>query len=459
MTPRSERRRVRKGTLGASDAASAYLSDRRVRRFHLTPKIKLLVEENPGAVSAALGFWIGCGSRHEPASLHGATHLAEHMFFKGTSQHSAEELSRVLEQFGGDLNAFTDREHTCFHAWVPAERTGMAFNLITEMLYDSLFDETEFRKERGVVVQELRSYEDSAEDEFADGLIEVPWRGHALGRRIGGFARHVREMKRAPFVRYITEDFLAAPLVISVASPLPAEEIKSQVKEALARARGFRWGKAIDGRVRVPASTPPSMGRQLDARSQLRRFDSDQVQLGFVFPAASIRSKDEVYWSGLSNLMGGGAGSALFREIREVRGLAYSTYAQYSAYSDAGNFALVVTTDKKRLIETAQVCGEVCRRYAKGTPEGELEFSKSQLEGAAVMSYEGIHNRMDALGRQELIFNKQIGLAQNRREIREMTLKGLNRIADELNRTPCIYALGPVKPGDLRKILTAWNGK
>jgi len=435
------------------------LASRTFTRFQLTPKIRLLVEENPGAVSAALGYWVGCGSRHESRALHGATHLAEHMFFKGTSQHSAEELSSILERFGGDLNAFTDREYTCFHAWVPAERTSLAFNLITEMLYDSLFDEDEFRKERQVVVQELRGYEDSAEDEFGDALLEVPWRGHALGRRIGGYAREVRKLEHGPFVKYIHEEFLAAPIVISVASPLPAKEVRLQVLDALNRVRSLRGGRAIDQRPRRARITAPSMGRSLVARSHVRSFEAEQVQLGFVFPAHGIRDPREVYWSALSSLLGGGASSALFREIREVRGLAYSTYSQYSAFGDSGLLGLAVATDKKRLLENAQVCGEICRRYAKGVPEGELDFVKTQLEGATYMSYEGIHNRMDTMGRQELIYGRQLGLSESLEEIRSMTARGLANVAKELARTPCVIALGPVTARDQAKILAAWNGR
>jgi predicted Zn-dependent peptidase len=429
-----------------------------VSRFQLTPKIRLLVEENPGAVSAALGFWVGCGSRHEPASLHGATHFAEHMFFKGTSQHSAEELSRILEIFGGDLNAFTDREHTCFHAWVPAERTSIAFNLISEMLYGSIFDEKEYRKERHVVVQELRGYEDSADDEFGDGMLEVPWAHHALGRRIGGYSRDVRKLEREPFLKHIRDRFLAAPVVISVASPLPAEEIRAQVKSALNRARGLRFGFAIDQKARRLASTTPTMGRSLVARSVVRKFDAEQVQLGFVFPAASATSQQEVYYSALSNLLGGGASSALFREIREERGLAYTTYSQYIAYSDAGLLGLVVATDKKNLLDNAKVMGEICRRYAKGVSEAELEFVKSQLEGAIFMSYEGIHNRMDTMGRQEHLFGRQLSLADELRAIRAMTAEGLAKVAVGLARTPCVYALGPVSERDKLRLLDAWAG-
>ena len=432
---------------------------RAVRRFQVNPKVTLVVEEYPGAVSTALGFWIHRGSRSEPRALSGATHLAEHMFFKGTRQHEADELSRLVEMHGGDVNAFTDREYTCFHSWIPAERTEVAFNVLTEMLYDSLFDAEEFDKEREVVAQEIRASEDSAEEEFLEGLWESPWGDHPLGRRVGGFSKQIRKLKRDRVESYVREQMLTAPQVVSVVGPLPAAEVLDLLKRALKRAEGMRWGSMIRKLCHAPRQAPPRFARTYHARSKLERFDSEQVHLGFQWPAVNITSPFEVHTSALSNMIGGGASSALFQEIREKRGLAYTVYAQYSSFLDAGLFSIVVQTDPKKVLEAAKVCGEICRAYAAGINDEEFRFSRGQLEGSTVLSFEGLHNRMESLGRQVLMLDQVYTFEKTRDEIRRMKKEEVEMIARGLSKTPCTFVLGPLKQRDLGKIVSAWEGK
>lgn len=429
----------------------------RVSRFVLSPHIRLVVEEQPQAVSSAVGFFVGCGSRHENKAFHGLTHLAEHLFFKGTTKRNAEEISIALERYGGELNAYTDRECTTFHAWVPAQRLSEALTLLTEMVFDSVFDREEFEREREVVVQELSGYEDSPDDEFQDASLEVPWGNHSLGRRIGGFAAQLRHARHSQLISHVQNNFLRAPMVLSVVSPFPADKVRRLAMMALRDAEDFTWGAQLKGRGKKLQFTAPNLPTPWAARSQVKRFDSDQVQLGFFYPAVRIEDPHEVVWSALGILLGGGASSKLYRVVRERAGLAYAIQAQLHAFSDSGLLGGFFATSPKNLLKATQLSAQVCRDLAAGVSAEDVDFVRGLLEGSIYMSFEGVNTRMEALGRQELFLGKPISLNQALLELRKVKQQSLNTAAKVLRKTPCIFALGKLRQSQLRALLRAWQ--
>ena len=427
-------------------------------RFSPTPRIQVVAERNPGALSSAIGIFVGCGSRRESAPFHGVTHLAEHLFFKGTSRHSAEQISSKIERHGGEINAFTDREATAFHTWIPVEQTEMALELLFEMLFDSLIDPREFEREKHVVLQELRSYADSPDEEFSDRILEVAFNNHPLGKRIAGFPQVVKNLSHKKVVKYIEEQFLRSKIVVSIVSPLKEEKVKEIVRRTLKKSSQWRWGHLLKKSARRFVETPPQISSDLFRRSEMKRFDADQVQFGFMFPAVSLKDKNEVLWSALGNLLGGGSSSLLFREVREKRGLAYTTQAQLYSFSDVGMLQGYLATDPKKLLEAVAVAGETCRRLAAGVTLEDLEFVKSMMEGSVYMSYDGINNRMESLARQELIFGKPYTVREAIREVHAINKKDFDKAAQTLLSTPCFFALGPVSQRDLARIHKAWKG-
>lgn len=428
-------------------------------RFRPVPAIQVISERHPGAMSAAIGIFVGCGSRREPLKLHGATHLAEHLFFKGTSTHSAEQISALIERHGGEINAFTDREMTGFHTWIPAEQIPLALETLFEMLYDSVFDPKEFDRERHVVLQELKSYADNPDEEFSDSLLEVGLRNHPLGRRIAGYPKTVAAFSQKQIVRYISEEFLRSPIVVSVVSPWAEDKVRSLVKQVLRKRSRWKWGKLLDKSPKRIRESSPVLAGDFHHRSQLRRFSAEQAQFGFMFPGVSVTSHQEVLWSALANLLGGGSSSLLFREVREKRGLAYNTHAQLYSFSDTGLLYGYLATEPKKLREAVAVAGETCRRLAAGVTLEDLEFVKSMMEGSVYMSYDGINNRMESLARQELLLGKTYTVKEAVREVASINKKDFDKAAQILRTLPCFFAMGPVSQRELNSLTRAWEGE
>ena len=439
---------------------SSKLPERRVRSWQLSPKIQLVVEEHPEALSGAIGMFFRSGSRHEPLALQGASHLTEHFVFKGTTKMSAEEISERIERFGGDLNAYTDREVTCFHAWVPRNQVFLALDLLFEMIFDARLDKEDYVKEREVVHQEIRGYEDSADDEFWDSLMETPWGDHPLGRRIGGFSSHVKGLTHQSILKHIQERFLSAPITVVVVSSLKAELIKAELERVLKRATEYLWADQL--RVcKKPAEglRTPKFDRSFVKRSRLKSFDSDQVHLGFLWPSVKASHPSEILWAAATSLLGIGSSSKLFKEIRESLGLAYSASVSLSNYSDTGLVVGNITTDRKRWLEAARAAGNVFRKFATGITQDELEFVRTMLEGSLYMNYEGVNNRMESLGRQQLMLGRIIGLKEAFAELNRLKEHAkLNKIAASFAKTPCFYALGPVSQRDLSTLIATWEG-
>lgn len=430
---------------------------RSLGRFQIHPKIRLVVERHPSVASSAIGFFIKCGSRHEPRGLHGITHFAEHMFFKGTTKRSAEEISQTVEGRGGDLNAFTDREYTCFHAWVPRDETQRTLDLLTEMIFDSTLGEEDFKKEQEVIVQELQGYEQSPDDEFSDSYLEVPWRGTSLGDRIAGFSDAVKKLKHKDLTDHIQNRFLRSEIVVAVVSSYPPEKIKAQLQKSLARVPDYLWANALKKR---PVRSPEKkieFGAPFVNKSQIKKFPVDQVQVGFFWPGVHLEHKDEITYSGLSSLMGSGSSSYLFRELRENLGLVYTTYAQHMSFTDAGLMMGYFACERKKLFEATEAAARVVAKFLAGIADDDVNFLRSMMEGATYMSFEGVNNRMESMGRQEMLLGRVIPLKDALSELKLIDKKSLSRVAKTLAATPCFYALGPVQKSDLKRMRKIWE--
>lgn len=434
------------------------LNGRPFGRYQLSPRLKLVTEQISGALTSSVGVFVKCGSSHEVKSLRGATHLAEHLFFKGTSRHSAEEISQVIERSGGDINAYTDREFTCFHTWVASTETFSAFSLILEMLFDSIFDEGEFKKEKEVVLQELRGYEESADDEFLDALLEVPWKGHPLGLRIAGRANEVKKIEHEDVVGHIKDTFLKSEIVISIVSPHAPDKVHREVKKALRTAEDHTWGKSLSSRHlrhSITKKLPSHAG--LSQRSSLRSFSGDQVQCAFIYPSVPIEHRDEDSWTALISLMGLGSSSYLFRELRENNALVYTTYATTMNFAKAGLSYGYFSTQRKNFFEALHASAGVCGFFSKGLSAADLDFVKSSLRGSLLMSFEGVNNRMESLGRQEILCGHVSSLKNALSQIDALSHTSMRRVTKVLSQTPCFFALGSVSGRDLAKVKRVWK--
>jgi len=434
------------------------VKERRRARLKLSPKITLCIEEIPTSYTAALGFFVGCGARHEPANLVGVTHLCEHLFFKKTSHRDAVEISRLSERMGGELNAYTDRELTSFHADCPVEQFDEIFELLLEMLLDPRFTTDDFESERDVVMQELVAYEDNPEDVFADLTLEVPWRAHPLGLRIGGSSKQVKRLAYQSASRYLEETFLPAPWVISVVSPLKISHVKKSVLAHLERAQGLRFASALTKSVKPrPRGGTPALRRPLSARSHVHTLESEQVQVAFAYPGLAASHADEVQLSALSSILGIGASSLLYRELREKAGLVYHASASHQTFTDAGLLMGQWSCSPDNLEESALRAGEICGRLSRGVPSADIDYMKECLRGASKMSFDGLRGRMDSMGRQEIILGRSYDLSQTLGEVKKIRKAKVDRYARLFAEMPCLLLVGPLTKRDLGRLERAWR--
>jgi predicted Zn-dependent peptidase len=434
------------------------LKERRRARLRLSPKITLCIEEIPTSYTAALGFFIGCGARHEPKDLWGVTHLCEHLFFKKTSKRSAVEISRQSERMGGELNAYTDRELTSFHADCPVEQFDEMLEILLEMLLDPHFDAKDFESERDVVGQEIVAYEDNPEDIFNDLSLEIPWRGHPLGLRIGGSSKQVRKLQLDSTYRYLEDVFLSSPWVISVVSPLPIREVKQAVLARLEKAKGLRFAGALR-QVRHPKArgATPHMPRPWHKRSLHHKLESEQVQVAFAYPGLPAKHRDEVQLAALSSILGVGASSLLYRELREKAGLVYHASASHQAFTDAGLVMGQWSCGVGTFEETAFRSGEICGRLSRGVETADIDYMKECLTGATKMSFDGLRGRMDAMGRQEIILGRSFDLSQTLGEVQKIRKSGVDRYARMLGQMPSLLMVGPLGKREMLRLSAAWQ--
>jgi predicted Zn-dependent peptidase len=240
--------------------------------------------------------------------------------------------------------------------------------------------------------------------------------------------------------------------------------VRKLASEAFARAKTYVWGERLAvSRARIQTRRRADAAR-LSApwvrHSKVKRFKSaEQIQLGFLYPAVDMSSRFEADWAALSTLLGSGSSSRLFREIREARGLAYNVSVSLNSFSDSGLVVGHLVTDREKLFEAAQVAGEIFRELPRSLSNDDLEFVRSLLEGSLYMNYESVNNRMETLGRQAMLMKRVLPLKEALAELKALKLSTLKSRAQELVRTPCFFALGPVGAKDLPRIVAAWEGK
>lgn len=434
------------------------MKQRKRVRLKLSPKITLCVEEVPSAFSASMGFFVACGSRHESKVNLGAAHMCEHLFFKRTSSKNANDIARISERLGGELNAYTDRELTCFHADCPADQTEEMLELLFEMLLDPQFNEEEFNSERAVVFQEIMGYEDNSEDVFSDLSLEVPWNQHPLSLRIGARADQVKKLSFKGMHRFIEKTFLVAPWTISVVSPLKTNLVKKIVLNCLKKSQKYRHSSALKKNQKpIRRGGIPNLGSTWSQRSLAHKMEGEQVQVGFSFPSAGIRDAKEIHHTALSSIMGLGAGSMLYRELREKRGLVYHVSAGNFAFTDAGLLMGQWSCTANHLEEAGFTAGKVCGLLAwGGVPENEVKYIRDCLEGVVKMSFDGIRSRMEALGRQEILLGRSHNLSEALVTLKKIKKSPLDRITKQMRKAPCFLIVGPVGKKELTRLEKSW---
>ncbi len=413
-----------------------------VRRTVLPGGLRVISESIPGVRSVAFGIWIGVGSRDESPSLAGASHYLEHLLFKGTKRRDALDISAALDEVGGELNAFTTKEYTCFYARVLDVDVPIAVDVVCDMVTSSVLASHEVDNERGVILEEIAMHDDDPGDSVHDEFASLVWPADPLGRPVLGTVETIESMSRRAIASYYRRRYRPAELVITAAGNIDHAKLVRLVKKAFA-------GMDLDGSAQPGR---PRAGRRPPAftvGSAVRHRPTEQANL--VLGCAGLpRSDDRRFALGVLNAaVGGGMSSRLFQSVRERHGLAYSVYSFASHYADAGMFGVYAGCHPSRISQVLELSRAELRAVATaGLSRSELERGRGQMRGGFVLGLEDTGSRMSRLGKSELVYGELLTIDEVLAAIDAVTLDDVHEIAAELFEQPTSLAvIGPYDEG------------
>lgn len=425
-----------------------------VRRSVLPGGVRVLTETMPGLLSATIGFWVGVGSRDETAGQLGSTHFLEHLLFKGTDTRSAMDIASAFDAVGGEANAATGKEHTCYFARVLADDLPMAIETIADMVTSASLDRTELDNERGVILEELAMTEDDpaelAHEKFATAVLG----DHPLGRPIGGTPDEITAVPREAVWNHYRSNYVPHEIVIAAAGGLEHDTVCELVHTAFANA-GWELADAREPKVR-PRPAEPVVPESGSAVVVNRPVEQVNVLIGCAGLTAT--SPDRYTMSVLNAVLGGGMSSRLFQEIREKRGLAYATYSFAAGYSDAGYFALYAGCAPGKTEEVTELLVDEWEKLGtEPVDDAELARAVGQLSGGLVLALEDSASRMNKLGVSELVYGEYEDVTEVLKGVRAVTAEDVRRLAADLFARPrSISLVGPYpEDGDADSIISA----
>lgn len=409
-----------------------------VRRSTLVSGVRILSERVPGARSATVGFWVAVGSRDERPDHIGSTHFLEHLLFKGTALRTALDIAISFDAVGGEHNAVTAKEYTCYYAKVRDRDLPMAVGVLSDMLSSSLLDATEFETERGVILEELAMADDDPSDVANERFFEAVLGEHPLARPIGGSQDAIRVAHRDAVWEHYRANYRPQDLVVTVAGAVDHEQLVANVESAL-QASG--WDMELPA---APVPRRDTRSENIERGSALRveKRPLEQVNLLLGVPGITATDERKTSMAVLNSVLGGGMSSRLFQEIREKRGLAYSVYSFSPAYSDAGLFGLYSGCSPAKAVQVAELLDSEFRRLARsGISTDELERAQGQLSGASALALEDSDTRMSRLGRSEITLGVYYDLDESLRLLDLVTLQSVKELAEDLVSRPMSVAV------------------
>ena len=397
---------------------------------------RVVTEAVPGARSVSIGVWIGAGSRDESVDEAGAAHYLEHLLFKGTARRSAARIAEEIDAVGGELNAFTGKEHTCFYAHVLGEDLDLALDLLSDVVTAATMSAADVELERAVVLEEIAMRADDPEDLLGEIFDDALFGDHPLGRPVIGSEESIEAMTRTRLHDFWRRHYSPRSLVVAAAGKLEHERVVELVQR---RFPGDSHSASPFDR-QAPPKSPA-------ARDRVAVLDEDTEQAHLMVGMRALTRYDPrcPALDVLNTVLGGGMSSRLFQQIREQRGLAYSVYSATTGYSDAGELAVYAGCQPARLGEVAGLVGEVLAGLAADGPTAEeLARAKGALRGGLVLGLEDTASRMHRIGRHEIDLGRQRTLAESLATIEQVDAGAVAELAAQVLSTPLTAAVvGP----------------
>lgn len=361
----------------------------------LSNGLTIIGEEIPYLKSITLGVWVNAGSRIENEELGGISHFIEHMLFKGTKNRTSKEIASTIDNLGGQINAFTSKECTCYYVKLLDEHIDIGIDILSDMFLNPLFDEKDIDKERQVIIEELKMYEDSPEDLVYDLLMEGIYKTDALGMNIIGTEESLYNMNRNTIKDYFNKYYVTSNSVISISGNFKFEEM---VKLIESKFKDLAMGN-VDIKITEPEFHPCFIARNKD---------TEQVNLAISLKAIPLECREDAYaLSIINNIFGGSISSRLFQNIRENKGLVYSIYSAPSLYRKSGELGIYASMSNENLKKVYNlVLEEIDNLRQNHLTDKEIKESKEQLKGSYILGLESTSSRMMSIGKAMVLTKK-----------------------------------------------------
>ena len=401
--------------------------------------IPVVIETTKDTRSICIGIWVKVGARHELIERNGISHFLEHMFFKGTKKRTSKDIALEIDSLGGELNAFTSRENTTFYIKVLDEHIEIAVELLTDIFLNSIFQEEEIEKEKGIISEEIKSVKDTPDDYIHDLFNENIWgKESRLGQSVLGSEKTIKTFARDSLLKHIKEYYGSKNIVVACSGNFKEETLIESLNRGIGTIKkGFKPKKE---------SCPEFRGKPNIIHQKLSEA---HICVGLKGIRQGSNNRYSMYL--LNTILGGGVSSRLFQEIREKRGLAYSIYSFNSSYVDTGVWSVYAGTDRKRVNEVVDIIISQIRGLPSSLTTEELQKAKDQLKGNLVLALESTHSKMINIARQEIYYGRYFSPEDIIKAVESVTLEKLIEFSKRLikNKPIALTVYGPVKEKEL----------
>lgn len=384
------------------------------KKSELSNGIRVVSELHPGSRAVSMGIWVLTGTRDETPDVAGISHLLEHLVFKGTKTRSAYQIAKSLEALGGELNAYTTREYTCYHALVLKDHWEKALDVLADLVSNMKLTQKEFDLEKGVILQEIAMSEDSHEDMVYDVFYEQVYGAHPLGRPILGTPVSVARMKQTQVMNYYKKTYTGKNIIISASGCIDHDDLMAGIQKRL----GAKKKSELKNTRRVP--------RWLNRRHVVEK-QAEQVHMLLGLPTASFQDKHRFEAVVTNTLLGGGMTSRLYQSVREKRGLVYSIHSSLNTNIDSGMLTIYAGTEAKNARKVGDLISKEFAKIRKsGVTKADVEMCKTQVVGSILLGSDDIENRMTSLAVNEMVFGRYRAVESVIDEIKAVTVDSVN---------------------------------
>lgn len=407
-----------------------------INKFVLDNGIRVVCEKIPYLRSVSIGIWVGTGSRNEDKINNGISHFIEHMLFKGTKNRTAKDIAATIDSIGGQINAFTSKEYTCYYAKTLDTHIDIAIDILADMFFNSLFNEKDISVEKQVILEEINMYQDTPDDLVHDILAEVMWSGETLGYPILGTYESLSKLNRNTIIDYLSNYYYPGNVVIAIAGNYDDEKVKDLLEKHFSNWKNDRHRLTNYEIVNFNSGV------------KVKNKDTEQIHLCIGFNGIEYGNDDIYPLLIINNILGGGMSSRLFQKIREEKGLVYSIYSYPSTFKNAGAFTIYAGMNPEQFEYVCRlIMLEIKEIIHTGISESEMEKSKEQLKGNYMLGLESTNSRMTSIGKSELILGRINTPDEVIAKIDQVTVDKVQNIIEKVFNVKelCFVAVGRIK--------------